>query len=122
MCINDDFMDIFGDVFGKKNALEYDVIVEKDSLLLQLMLPGFNKEDVKINIDNGVLYITGKRIENKNVKYRIKNTFYGEFSKKFNLGEEIDEDNITASHNDGVLSLTIPILSSKKKRKTVNIK
>ncbi len=88
-------------------------ITEKDgNYVLEAELPGFKKEDISIDLDKDCLTITASRNsendeEDKERNYVRRERFYGSYSRSFNVSG-IDTDQITASYNDGVLSVSMP--------------
>ena len=88
-------------------------ISEKDGIYtLEAELPGFSKEDISIDIDKDSLTISAERKsesdeEDKERNYVRRERFYGSYTRSFNV-KGIDTDAITASYNDGVLSLVLP--------------
>ena len=88
-------------------------ISEKDGIYtLEAELPGFSKEDISIDIDKDALTISAERKsesdeEDKERNYVRRERFYGSYTRSFNV-KGIDTDAITASYNDGVLSLVLP--------------
>lgn len=88
-------------------------------------LPGVNKEDIKIDIDNNVLTISGERKTKNEVKeedYHKVETTFGRFSRSFTLPDSIDKENIEAISNDGVLEVIMPKRKEIEDRKTIKIK
>lgn len=89
-------------------------------------LPGVKKDDIKINVKNNMVTISGERKEKKEVKeedyHRIESTF-GKFERSFTLPEGADGENISASSKDGVLEVVIPKLKSESKKvKKIEVK
>ena len=88
-------------------------ITEKDgNYVLEAELPGFKKEDISIDLDKDCLTITASRNsendeEDKERNYVRRERFYGSYSRSFNVSG-IDTDQIPASYNDGVLSVSMP--------------
>ena len=80
-------------------------------------VPGIKREDVKINIEDHVLSISGAKNQEKEEKgetfHRIER-FYGSFNRSFSLPENVIEDKIEAVFKDGLLILTIPKMEVKK--------
>jgi len=80
-------------------------------------LPGMKKEDIKIELKDDTLVISGERNLKDEVKeddyYKIESSF-GSFSSSFTLPENIDSENIHAESKDGVLEITIPKLEKEK--------
>lgn len=88
-------------------------------------LPGINKEDIKVDINKNVLTISGERKTKAEIKeedyYKVE-TAFGKFSRSFNLPENADIENISASSENGVLEIVIPKLSETKNKKIIEIK
>ena len=70
---------------------------------LVFSVPGMEKEDLEIDIDNGILTISGS-----NGKIKEKHFSFGSLSRSFMLPDNIDEDRIHAKCNNNTLQLTIP--------------
>lgn len=78
---------------------------------VDLCVPGLKKEDFKIDIENGLLTVSSeKEEENKeeDKNFRRREFSYSSFSRSFQLPENVDEGNINAKYDNGVLQLTIP--------------
>ena len=111
-------MDLFDDMFSdpfftmKENHLMKTDIKELDGEYeIAVDLPGYNKEDINLEINNGYLNITAKKNESseeKHGKYLHKERFYGECSRSFYIGDDIKEEDIKAKFNNGTLRLSIP--------------
>ena len=103
-----------------------EITEDKDNFYLTLEMPGVKKEDVKINIEDNVLSIKGtKSREYKNEEKNVitNERYYGEFSRSFNLTNEINHDSIDAEFKDGVLNIVLPkVEEAKPKVKEVSIK
>ncbi|MBN1283724.1 MAG: Hsp20/alpha crystallin family protein [Proteobacteria bacterium] len=88
-----------------------DICEDKEAVRLTAELPGMRKEDVKINVEDGVLTIKGERRFSEETKkenyYRIERS-YGAFSRSFTLPPTVESDRIKASMRDGVLEMQIP--------------
>jgi len=83
----------------------------KDAYHLELNAPGRNKEDFKVDIENGVLTVGfEKKEETRNEGYKtIRREFtHQSFKRSFNLDENIDFENIQAKYENGVLKLLLP--------------
>lgn len=107
--------DFFGDNFFKNDFAAHmpavNVSKENDALHLELSAPGFNKEDIKVEVENGVLTISGThKVENesKDKAYYRKEFSYGSFKRNFNLPAEYNADNINAKYENGILKLMVP--------------
>lgn len=126
-------MDLFDDMFSdpfftmKENHLMKTDIKELDGEYeIAVDLPGYNKEDINLEINNGYLNITAKKNESseeKHGKYLHKERFYGECSRSFYIGDDIKEEDIKAKFNNGTLRLSIPKEEKKldEGKKTITI-
>ena len=92
------------------SSFRTDVTDTGDAYKLEAELPGFNKEDIKIDVENDVLTISAQRSEEKkDEKHNFvkRERFYGSFSRSFDVSG-INVDGIEASYTHGVLTLTLP--------------
>ena len=92
------------------SAFRTDVIDTGDAFKLESELPGFKKEDIKIDIENDCLTITAERSDDtrdEKHNYIKRERFYGSFSRSFDVSG-INVDGIEAAYNDGVLTVTLP--------------
>lgn len=93
-------------------AFRTDIKDEGDHFLLEADLPGFQKEDIDLHLQDGLLTITAKHDEtsenkDENGKYVCRERRVGSFTRSFNVSG-IQEDAISASYENGVLKLTLP--------------
>jgi len=93
-----------------------------DAYHIEVDLPGVDKKDVDINIEENILTISGKRELKKEQReddyYKIESS-YGSFSRSFTLPQKIDLEKIEAEFNNGVLEVVIPkqnIIEEKSKK------
>ena len=88
-------------------------------------LPGVKKEDIKVDLNKGVLTISGERKTKDEVKqedyYKIE-TYFGKFSRSFTLPDNADIENIEAKSDNGVLEVIILKLKDDVSRKSIEIK
>ncbi|MCR5577416.1 MAG: Hsp20/alpha crystallin family protein [Oscillospiraceae bacterium] len=92
------------------SAFRTDVLDTGDAFKLECELPGFKKEDIKLDIENDCLTISAERkAENKSEKdnYVKRERFYGSFTRCFDVSG-INVDGIEASYTDGMLNVTLP--------------
>ena len=123
---NDEF---FRSFFGENAApaMKVDVEDKGDSYLLLTDLPGMNREDVRISVEDGVLTIAVEQKsetneENQDRKYVFRERRSVNMSRSFSL-EGVNEEGITAEYTDGVLHLTLPKeTETAEKVKTIEIK
>ena len=102
-------------MFGKHaaNIMKTDVRETKDGYDVFVDLPGFKKEDVKLDLENGYLTITANRSEDLNEKdkeghYIRQERCTGSCARSFYVGEEIKPEDVTAKFENGILSLKLP--------------
>jgi len=88
-----------------------DIHETENDYLVQLDLPGLDKKDVKIKVEDGYLTVSGERKNEQNVedeKYHRVERFHGTFSRSFRLYKNVEQAKIKASFKDGVLEIIIP--------------
>ena len=112
----DFFDDFFKEPFfeaGETKLMKTDIKENDNSYELDVDLPGYNKEDIKMHMEDGYLVINAsahKEDEEKDNKGRYvrKERFYGECSRSFYLGNDIKEEDIKASFKNGTLNIEVP--------------
>tara|TARA_B100000029_G_C17523190_1_gene940704 strand:- start:453 stop:887 length:435 start_codon:yes stop_codon:yes gene_type:complete len=90
---------------------DFEIQESEKEFLIRAELPGMDKKDVNINIENDVLTISGERRESKkdeNKTNLISEITYGSFSRSFTLPNDVLEEKIKAKMKNGVLELTVP--------------
>ena len=108
-----DPFNFFNDFFGTNNApmeLRTDISDKGDAFVLEADLPGFKKDDIKIDLENDRLTIKAERQseheDNRN-GYVRRERHFGSFERSFDVSG-IDTSGIRANYTDGVLTLTLP--------------
>ena len=99
-----------GNTHAALTSFRTDVTDTGDAFVLDAELPGFKKEDIKIDIENDCLTISAERSsDDKDEKdnYVKRERFYGSFTRSFDVSG-INVDNIEAGYSDGVLTVTLP--------------
>ena len=99
-----------------------DIYEDRDSLKVILEMPGVEKENVNVRVEEGVLVVEGRL---DLTKYRGLQPLYteyniGNYARSFRLSNAIDQDKIGAELKDGVLSLTLP-KAEKAKPRTIQV-
>jgi HSP20 family protein len=87
--------------------------------LLRAELPAVNKEDVYITFDNSMLTISGERkqkVAEQNEKFLRVENFYGSFSRRFSLPQNVDADAIRAASKDGIVTVHVPKTTTDAKK------
>lgn len=96
-----------------------DLVESNDSYRIQLDLPGVRRDDVKINYEDNQLTISGERrdehTEESEERVRVERTF-GHFYRAFSLPRSIDPEGIEATHDNGVLTITVPKTEESRSR------
>ena len=94
-----------------------DIRETDDALLLEAELPGVKKEDVTLEVKDGVLALTGERRYEKEVDdeqiHRIERV-YGRFSRSFSLPRNVNTEQVEAQMDDGMLRVRLSKLESAK--------
>jgi HSP20 family protein len=102
---------------------QVDIKENKTNYKITAELPGMEKDEVKVEVNDHILNIAGEKKEEKEEKednyYRVERS-YGSFHRSFGLPQDIKEDKIKADFKNGVLTLTIP-RSKEQKAKQIDI-
>ena len=97
-----------------------DIVEREDKIVLKADMPGLEKGDIKVVVDDGLLTIEGKREEarKEDDKGFVRNErFVGTFSRSFNLPKWADASKIAANYKNGVLEVSIPKAEEARPRK-----
>jgi HSP20 family protein len=91
--------------YPKVNVYEYD-----DKLGIVAEIPGLDKKNVSVEVEEDVLTISGDKhgFEDDGAKCITRELKHSSFKRSFNLGEHLDGDGVSASFKDGMLSISIP--------------
>lgn len=101
-----------------------DIIETEKAFELQVAVPGMNKEDFKIDLNDNFLTISGERkftSEKETNNFRSIETQYGTFSRSFAMPENVDAGKISASYTNGILNLVIPKDEKKTLKTTIKV-
>lgn len=115
------FDDMFNDPFFTRSyepvttthIMKSDIQENEKGYLLDIELPGYNKEDVQAELKDGYLTITANHEENKdekdkNGKYIRKERYTGTCKRSFYVGDQVHQEDIKAAFQNGILRLAIP--------------
>jgi HSP20 family protein len=109
--------DTDGGSYARRWVPAMDLVETDEHLVLKADLPGLSKDDVNIDIKEGVLTVSGERRSEREDKgegyYRVERAFGG-FSRSLSLPEGIDAERVTADFADGVLEVRIPKPEERK--------
>ena len=129
---DDDWFDFDRDFWGRKNPLygknaknimKTDIREHDTGYELDVDLPGFKKDEINIELENGYLTISAakgldKDEQDKKGKYIRKERYAGAMQRSFYVGDAVTEEDVKAKFEDGILRLSIP----KKDAKAVETK
>ena len=110
----DFFEDVFGDPFfeQKENKIMKTDIKEKEgNYILEIDVPGYQKEDIQIELHDGYLTVTASKNEEneeKKAKYLRRERFSGMCTRSYYVGDAIKEEDIKANFKNGILSIEFP--------------
>ena len=105
-----------GSAYPKVNVYEYD---EKVGIVAEI--PGLDKKQLNVEVEEGILTISGEKhntFEDDGAKVLRRELKQSSFKRSFELGEQLDGDNIDARFKDGVLTVSIPKIEPEKPKKT----
>ncbi len=131
----DEFQNRLTSLFGRSRGGEggfmasewspaVDIVEDEKEFLIKAELPEIKKEDVHVNVENGVLTIRGERKfekEEKNKRYHRCERSYGSFTRSFSLPEEADSSHVRAEFKDGILRVHMA-KSEKAKPKEIEVR
>lgn len=111
-------LDIFDDVFSapfftqKENKLMKTDVKEKDgNYILEIDIPGYDKDDIQIEFNDGYITVTATKNEekeDKHAKYLKRERFSGACSRSYYAGENLKEEDIKANFKNGILTIVFP--------------
>lgn len=120
----------FADAVSRTGGSSYsfvpkvDVIEEDNAFEVHVAVPGMNKEDFKLDLNDNYLTISGERKlskEKKENQFRSFETQYGSFTRSFSLPETVAGDKITAQYINGILVVTLPKDEKKTLKQSIKV-
>lgn len=98
--------------------MKTDVRETENGYEVDIDLPGFKKEDLQLQLENGCLTVSAskgvdKDEKDKNGRYIRKERYSGSMSRSFYVGEDLTEEDIHAKYEDGILRLSLPKTEQK---------
>lgn len=100
------------DDFVNTKLMRTDIKEKKDCYVLDVDLPGYEKDDIKLSIEDGYLTINAetnsKKDDKEEGKFVRKERYYGKCSRSFYVGDNIKSEDVKASFKNGTLRVTIP--------------
>ena len=115
----DDLWDNVFTGFNTNRLMKTDVHEKDGKYIMDIDLPGYKKDDVKISLYNGNLTISAEKNESNEEKYAKGNLirqerYSGSCSRSFYVGDSIRDNDIQASFKDGILTITVPTEEHKE--------
>ena len=104
---------------NEAKIMKTDIKEKENEYLIEIDLPGYDKENIKIDINRGYLTVRAsvskdnKETEEENFIH--KERVYGECSRSFYIGDEVKDEMVKASFKNGILKLLIPKIKKEKK-------
>jgi len=123
--INELFEDALGRTRAQQSAAAgvwyppVDILESKDSYLIRAELPGMRNEDLKTEVNEGILTLSGeKKLEDPadGVEYHRVERVTGKFSRSFYVPQTVNPDSIKATYKDGILEVQVPKADEAKPR------
>lgn len=120
----DDFFDAPFNGSAATGLMRTDIKATEDGFDLEIDLPGIDKENITVQLENGYLTVNAKTEKKNdegkdNGRYIRRERFYGTFSRSFYVGEDVNEEDIKAKFENGTLKLYVP---DKEKQPKVDTK
>lgn len=120
---NDDFYN--EGTASSRFAPKVDISETDQQFEIDFYIPGVNKDQVNIDLNEGRLTVSGERKfekENTGKNYRSVESSFGSFTRSFQLPDNIDQEAVSASFENGVLSITVPKDEKKIAKRSIAIK
>lgn len=112
----------FNTVNKETKVMRTDILENEKEFILNMEVPGFNKENIKISLEQKYLTVEIDKEKKKESKteYLLKERYEGKFSRTFYIGN-VDKTNIKAKVEDGILTITLPKQELKQEKTQIEI-
>ncbi|MBE5831031.1 MAG: Hsp20/alpha crystallin family protein [Butyrivibrio sp.] len=116
-----DFSDMERKLYGRKanRMMKTDIREKDDNYEVSIDLPGFKKEEITVELDNGYLTISAAKgldkDESKKGRLIRQERYAGSMTRSFYIGDNVEKGDIEATYRHGVLTLTVPKKALEKK-------
>lgn len=120
----DDFFPVERKPLIRNEELKCDIYEKDGKYHLEMDIPGFEKENISVECENGYLTITAAKEETKDdssKKYIRKERSYSKYQRSFYVGD-INSEDINAEFKNGILNVVVPILEKKDNKSKIQIK
>lgn len=118
---------LFDDVFDERGAERSnrwapaaDLVETDDAYEVTLEIPGFDRDDLEVTVDQGVLALTGRRTADHDQEgrtYHLRERVTGQFRRAFSLPNSVNAEDVSATYEQGVLRVHLPKQPEAKTRK-----
>lgn len=122
------FPDVDKELYGKRanNMMKTDVKETDAGYEVDIDLPGFKKDEIKLRLENGCLTVNAskgldKEEKDKEGKYVRHERYAGSMSRSFYVGEHVTEEDIHPKYEDGILRFTVPKAAIEEKSHYISI-
>ena len=120
----DDIFEDFNKV-AKTNQMKCDIYEKDGKYNIEMDIPGFDKQDIRIECQDGILSVTAEKKSDSeessdDKKYLRRERFYGKVSRSFTFND-INEEAISAEFNNGILKIVIPKADKTESKKVIEI-
>ena len=107
------------------HAMKCDVYEKDGNYNIEMDIPGYDKKDISIECEDGILTISAEKNnevneENEDKKYIRRERVYGKITRSFTFAD-IDEENITADFTNGILTVVIPKSQKQESKRIIEI-
>ena len=113
--------DMFRDPFftnEESKIMKTDIKEKKDKYIIDIDLPGYEKEDIKMSIEDGYLTVNAstntEKEDKEEGKFVRKERYMGSCSRSFYVGDAVENEDIKASFKNGTIKIEIPKKENKK--------
>ena len=124
----DFFEDVFDDPFFERKDIKLmktDIKEEDGNVVVEIDLPGYEKEDIKVDLEDGYLTVKAekneKKEDDKKGKYIRRERFMGMCSRSYYVGNSVKHEDIKANFKNGILTLTYPQNSESEGKRYIEI-
>jgi HSP20 family protein len=104
---------------GRSTLMAMDAYRDGDRLIIKLDLPGVDPNSIELTVEKNVLTVTAERepAPSDGQEYIVSERRQGKFTRQVFLGDSLDAEHVKASYDQGVLTLTVPVLEQSRPRR-----
>jgi len=127
--VNELFDNLFANNWNTEERANFvpatNIVENEKDFIIELSAPGFNKTDIKVEVEKDMLVISGEHKEEKKeekANYTRKEFNYGSFKRSFSLPENVNTDNVEAKYENGILNIVLPKRTEEKVKAVKEVK